>query len=107
MSSQRRRRSPQPYQKKIPAKNELFRIIFSLKIGERDLRICFLTLLPELGEVLICHWIPPVLGSVCWAITCPWVERPELLLVEADMVRPCGSCTGEGEESGLEVMEVT
>ena len=57
--------------------------------------------------MLICHWIPPVLGSVCWAITCPWVERPELLLVEADMVRPCGSCTGEGEESGLEVMEVT
>ena len=62
-----------------------------------------------MGEVLICHWMPPV-ESVCWAITCPpGPERPppaELVLA-ADMVRPCGSCTGDGDESGEEVMEVT
>ena len=46
---------------------------------------------------------------------CPWVDNPEaaataaveLLPPEADMVSPCGSWTGDGDESGDEVMEVT
>ncbi len=61
-----------------------------------------LTLLPVLGDVLICHCIPPVVGSVCWVIT--WAaDWPPWAAAAAAIV----SCTGDGDESGDEVIDVT
>lgn len=54
--------------------------------------------------MLICHWIPPVVGSVCWAMTwAAWL----LTLLAADMVRPWGKWTGDGDESGDDVIDIT